>query len=79
MAMTRLPDPPIARLAGRRCPHKDPQGPAHCALCRFNALHPEQQAQWQEEHPVTIPTQTVGTGPSDEARAIIDAVLGGRQ
>lgn len=77
--MTRLPNPPIARLVGRTCPHKDPQGPTHCALCRHNALSPEQQAQWQEEHPVTVPPRTIGTGPSDEARAIIDAVLGARK
>ena len=77
--MTRLPNPPIAYLVGRSCPHKDPQGPTHCALCRHNALSPEQQAQWQEEHPVTLPARTIGTGPSDEARAIIDAVLGARK
>nr|DAM55037.1 MAG TPA: transcriptional regulator [Caudoviricetes sp.] len=83
MAMTRLPDPPIARLAGRRCPHKDPKGPAHCALCRFNALHPEQQVQWQEEHgPQPMPMPMPSTGAREEALATMRAIAaaaGGRR
>lgn len=71
--MTRLPDVESWRLP-RACPHDDPKGPSHCALCRHAAMSAEQMAEWEADHGPTV-RRTGPSGPGPKARAMIAEAL----